>query len=149
MMKKAIMVNYINYVYQNDQVTEYKISTKGEFELNDGVNIVSFRDTNNQHISLELMYSSKSVILKKIEHDKVSKLVFSLNKDITNQYLTNYGNLAIVSRVIDYLYKDDEMVLEYYLLMQNEIQGRYKIVLRIKECYDERKQHWIKTNRGN
>jgi uncharacterized beta-barrel protein YwiB (DUF1934 family) len=141
MMKKAIMVNYINYVYQNDQVTEYKISTKGEFELNDGVNIVSFRDTNNQHISLELMYSSKSVILKKIEHDKVSKLVFSLNKDITNQYLTNYGNLAIVSRVIDYLYKDDEMVLEYYLLMQNEIQGRYKIVLRIKECYDERKQH--------
>jgi hypothetical protein len=31
------------------------------------------------------------------------------------------------------------MMLEYYLLIQNEIQGKYKIVLEIEEWEDERK----------
>jgi uncharacterized beta-barrel protein YwiB (DUF1934 family) len=134
MMKKAIFVNFTNYVYQNERIDEYKISNDGELELVDGENRVSFYDTNNQDLSkIELIYSPSRVILKKTEPNRVSKLTFIKNKDVINQYLTTYGNMELVSRIINYEYKEYQMMLEYYLLIQNEIQGKYKIVLEIEE----------------
>lgn len=93
-MKKLIRIKYRNIFKYEDHQEVVKIDKNGYLDEFDGCKVISF--VGDEPIKIEI--KSDEVVL----HNGISVLYLVLNKDVLNDYHTDYGIISLKTRLIQY-----------------------------------------------
>lgn len=93
-MKKLIRIKYRNIFKYEDHQEVVKIDKNGYLEEFDDCKVISF--VGDEPIKIEI--KTDEVVL----HNGISVLYLVLNKDVLNDYHTDYGIISLKTRLIHY-----------------------------------------------
>jgi len=127
---KKVKIKYESYIFQEEHIDRFNEEIIGELFINhDGVNISCLLNTSEGKEKTIFTFQDECVLIKRENFT----LIFDLNKMIECENKTQYGTILLVTKLKKYLKLDNQYVINYDLLINDESIGSYVVKISYEE----------------